>query len=94
MTADTDALFLRRKRLRFRSWHRGIREMDLILGRYADAYLDGLPPDQLDIYELILEIPDQSIYDMLVRGAPHPPEVAGPLFDALIHFANSTPLER
>lgn len=93
MTADTDALILRRKRLRFRSWHRGIREMDLILGRFADAHLDGLAPDQLDIYELVLEIPDQAAYDMLVRGAPHPVEVAGPLFEELIRFANSTPLE-
>jgi hypothetical protein len=41
----------RRKKLRFRSWHRGMREMDFVLGRFADAGIDALTGDELDQYE-------------------------------------------
>ena len=37
----------RRRKLRFRSWHRGMREMDLIMGRFADTLLDRLSEDEL-----------------------------------------------
>ena len=42
---------IRRKRLSFRSWHRGTRESDLILGRFADAHLATFDDGQLDRYE-------------------------------------------
>jgi antitoxin CptB len=51
MTDDDQIL---RKRLRFRSWHRGTREMDLILGRFADAHLAAMDRGQLDRYGRLL----------------------------------------
>ena len=65
---------IRRKRLRFRSWHRGTRELDLLLGRFADRYVDGLTPDQLDRYEALIEEPEPDIYRWISGGEPVPPK--------------------
>ena len=63
---------IRRKRLLFRSWHRGTRETDLILGRFADAHLAGFDADQLDRYEGLLECSDVDLFDW-VSGRALPP---------------------
>jgi antitoxin CptB len=52
----------RLKRLRMRSWRRGTKEMDLILGPYSDAHLGSLGPDDLDAYEALLGENDQDLY--------------------------------
>ena len=63
----------RRKRLRMRSWHRGTREMDLILGRFADARLAGLDPARLDSFDLLLSENDHDLYRW-VAGAESTPQ--------------------
>jgi antitoxin CptB len=63
---------VRRKRLLFRSWHRGTRESDLILGRFADAHLAGFDRAQLDRYEALLECADADLFDW-VSGQATPP---------------------
>jgi len=65
---------IRRKRLSFRSWHRGTRESDLILGRFADAYLTAFDEVQLDRYEALLDYPDADIFDWISGRAAPPPE--------------------
>jgi len=61
----------RRKRLLFRSWHRGTREADLLLGSFADAHLAGFDEAQLDRYEALLELPDPDLFDWMTgRCAP------------------------
>lgn len=57
-SADLDT---RRRRARFRSWHRGMREVDLILGRFADRRMARLNAAELDQYEALLEIPDGEL---------------------------------
>ena len=71
-TRSSDGLDPRRRKLLFRSWHRGIREMDLIMGRFADAYIGDLNAAQLDEYERLIEIPDRELYSWIVgeRRAP------------------------
>ena len=73
MQTGTDDLANRRKRLRFRSWHRGLKEVDLILGRFADLHLDELDAGQLDRYEVLLEISDIELYAWYA-GTREPPE--------------------
>ncbi len=68
----------RLKRLRLRSWRRGIRETDLILGRFADERLAGLDEEGLAAYEALLEEPDWDIY-YWVSGAAPVPERHAPL---------------
>jgi len=68
-----DELQLRRKRLRFRSWHRGTREMDLMLGRFADAMLARLDTEQLDRYAALLKNSDPDLYEWLTGRSAVPP---------------------
>lgn len=62
----------RLKRLRMRSWRRGMKEMDLILGPFADAGLAALTPAELDAYERLMEENDQDLY-LWVTGAAEAP---------------------
>jgi antitoxin CptB len=64
---------LRNKRLLFRSWHRGSRESDLILGRFAETYLDLFDDAQLDRYEALLACNDAEIFDWVTGRAAPPP---------------------
>ena len=63
----------RLKRLRIRSWRRGTREMDLILGRYADEALAALADAELDAYERLLEENDQDLYAWMAGSAAPDP---------------------
>jgi antitoxin CptB len=85
-TRSSDGLDIRRKRLLFRCWHRGTREMDLILGRFADAELADLTDDELDELERLIELPDPDLYAALTGDRPITAEYAGPLFDRLKAF--------
>jgi antitoxin CptB len=62
----------RRDRLRFRSWHRGTREIDLILGSFADKHLHAFTPEQMDCYEALLQENDPDLYDW-ITGKERPP---------------------
>lgn len=65
---------IRRKRLLFRSWHRGTREADLLLGSFAEACLLGFDAAQLDAYEALLECPDADLFDWIGGRRPPPPQ--------------------
>ena len=56
-TRSSDGLDLRRRKLLFRSWHRGMREMDLVMGRFADMEIGRLSEAELDEYERLVELP-------------------------------------
>ena len=60
----------RLKRLRYRSWHRGWKETDLILGEFADENLDKMSATEVDIYEQLLDENDADIWDWLVGKLP------------------------
>ncbi len=65
---------IRRKRLLFRSWHRGTREADLILGSFAEAHLARFDEDRLDQYESLLACPDAELFDWIAGRRAPPPE--------------------
>jgi antitoxin CptB len=83
---SSEGLDVRRRKLLFRSWHRGIREMDLVLGRFADLHIAGLSEPELDEYEHWLEIPDQEMFDYMKGAAAAPPTLDTPLFKRLRYF--------
>jgi antitoxin CptB len=64
----------RRKKLRFRAWRRGFREIDLILGSFADARLADLDGEQLDAFERLMDAPDQQAYAWITEQEAPPPE--------------------
>jgi antitoxin CptB len=89
---SSDGLDARRKRLLFRSWHRGMREMDLVLGRFADAQIAKLSDGELDDYERLLELPDQQFFSW-VNGTQTPqPDYDTALFRRIrdFHYAGPT----
>ena len=80
---SSDGLDDRRKRLLFRCWHRGTREMDLILGRFADAEIASLGDDELGQLEHLIEGPDPDLYAALTGDQPLAPEYASALFERI-----------
>src|SRR6202035_4800362 len=64
-TRSSGGLDDRRKRVLFRCWHRGTREMDLILGRFADAEIANLSEQELMQFEHLMDVPDPDLYAAL-----------------------------
>jgi antitoxin CptB len=85
-TRSSEGLDDRRKRLLFRCWHRGTREMDLILGRFADAEITDLTDDELADLEILIDVPDPDLYAGLTGAIPPAAEHAGALFDRIKAF--------
>ncbi|AHM05545.1 YgfY [Roseibacterium elongatum DSM 19469] len=69
---------IRIKRLRMRAWHRGIKEMDLILGGWADRHLADADAATLDAFEAVLAEADQDLYAW-VSGQANPPATLAPM---------------
>lgn len=72
LSALTDLWDDRRKKLKFRAWRRGFREIDLILGGFADRNLAALDESGLDAFESLLEANDQDVYEWITETAPPP----------------------
>lgn len=68
----------RLKRLRLRAWHRGIKEMDLILGSWADAQLAGADAATLDAFETVMAEADHDLYAW-ISGQAEPPRDLAPM---------------
>ncbi len=77
---------IRRKKLHFRSWHRGTRELDLIFGSFADAAIESLDETELDDYERLLNLQDSDLMDWLLGARPLPPEIDSPLLQRIMAF--------
>lgn len=69
----TEVREIQLKRLRFRSWRRGTREMDLILGGYIDTMSGQLDRARLDAFEALLDEPDPDLYAWVAGAAVPPP---------------------
>ncbi|HET7714483.1 MAG TPA: succinate dehydrogenase assembly factor 2 [Bauldia sp.] len=76
----------RRRRLRFRAWHRGIRETDLIMGRFADAYIETFTVEEMADFERLLEIPDRDILDWVTGASPVPKDAMTPMLGRILAF--------
>lgn len=70
----------RRKRILFRCWHRGIREMDLVLGSFADAEIETLDETELDELERIMEEEDNDLVKWVTGETPVPDAFRDGLF--------------
>ena len=79
----------RRRKLRFRAWRRGFREMDLIMGSFADSEIDRMSETDLDEFERLLATPDWEVYAWLVGKADVPANFKSPVLDRLIAFRYS-----
>ena len=82
-SADLDP---RRRRTLFRAWHRGIREMDLIMGRFADAEIGDLSEAELGLFEGLIEVPDRDLFRWLTGEDPVPENYDTAVFRRLKAF--------
>ncbi len=76
----------RRRRLLFRAWRRGVREMDLIVGRFADARIEEFDATELEAFEQLIEIPNAELYAWIVGDEAVPSEQDTPVLRQLISF--------
>ncbi len=76
----------RRKRLLFRCTHRGVRELDIILGQFARAFLPQMDSQQLDDFESLLEADDNDLYEWISGRTVPPPVMDTHVIKLLINF--------
>ena len=86
-SADLDP---RRRKILFRAWHRGMRETDLIMGRFADAEIGGLSEAELDEFERLIEVLDRDLLSWITGEAQVPENYDSALFRRLKRFHNHT----
>lgn len=77
----------RRKKMFYRSWHRGNKEMDLYLGQFARDRLAGMSEEQADAFEQILDLDDHSLYAWITRKEELPANLAAmPLMQEILDY--------
>ncbi len=79
----------RRKRLLFRSRHRGMQETDILLGGFARRHLSELTDEQLDQFETLLEESDNDLFDWITGRTAVPPALDNGVMKLLWNFKNS-----
>lgn len=72
------------KRLYYQSWHRGCKETDLLLGRFADSALPNLSATELDAYEALLDEPDSYIWKWFSGELPLASEHDNSVWEKLV----------
>lgn len=85
-TRSSAELSPRRRRILFRAWHRGIREMDLVLGQFADAEIADLPESDLDELETIMDEQDQDLIRWVIGAEPVPLHFQTPLYEKIASY--------
>lgn len=88
MVTETDAA--RRRKLRFRAWHRGTKEMDLIMGTFADRHVADMNEAELAIFETLIDVPDRELFAWISGSEPIPAEHRSDLLDRLCQVRLST----
>lgn len=71
------------KRLSYRSWHRGCKETDMVLGTYCNQRISGLDEDKLALFEAFLDEDDAEIWAWLTEKTPCPNAEYAPLLNEL-----------
>jgi antitoxin CptB len=92
-TRSSAGLDARRRRLLYRSWHRGTREMDLIMGRFADAAIGELTEAEVGELEQLADVPDPELYAWLIGSRPVPGNHDVAVFRRLRDFHALRPAE-
>ena len=81
-----DNISITRKRLIFRSWHRGTREIDLMLGGFADAHIPQFNEAQLVAYDRFLKNSDPDIFNWITGQEPVPPAEDNAVVTLMLKF--------
>lgn len=74
------------KRMLFRAWHRGMQEADFVYGRFADKHLPDMTDEELEQFDVLLELLDQDVLDWVFGREPVPAAYDWPITRAMISF--------
>ncbi|HUC49981.1 MAG TPA: succinate dehydrogenase assembly factor 2 [Xanthobacteraceae bacterium] len=91
---SSEGLDERRRKLLFRAWRRGVREMDLIVGRFADVSIDKFDEPALDEFERLMEVPNAALYAWVTGDETAPAEHDSAVLRDLIVFHAKTAAQR
>ncbi|MCW1839379.1 succinate dehydrogenase assembly factor 2 [Prosthecomicrobium hirschii] len=83
---SSDGLAPARKRALFRAWHRGTKEMDLLLGTFADAHLAVLSEADFEDFVQLMEVPDTDLFAWIIDRQDTPGNYDTPVFRQLKAF--------
>ncbi len=83
---EHEAIETRRRRALFRATHRGTKEMDWMLGKYAEAHLSGMDGAMLDEFEQLLSIADPDLNNWIITPDLIENRAFGPLISAIRTF--------
>ncbi|NUY39843.1 succinate dehydrogenase assembly factor 2 [Wolbachia endosymbiont of Litomosoides brasiliensis] len=87
----TDTSLLRKK-LTYRSWHRGCKETDILLGHFVLKYLDKFSLDELIEYEKIVDLDDYELYCYITCKVNLPSNLSSEMVNLIAHFIKANPL--
>ena len=73
---SSGGLDARRRRVLFRAWRRGLREMDLVMGQFADMNLPSMDEAELGEFERLLDVPDPQVLAWITGDGSPPPSFA------------------
>jgi antitoxin CptB len=93
-TRSSEGLEMRRRRALYRAWHRGTRELDLLLGRFADHFIEELDERELGDFEQLLDASEPELTAWILEGTPVPDRYDTDLFAKLhtfLHLPNRKP---
>ena len=85
-TRSSEHLDPRQRKLLFRAWHRGMREMDLVLGSFADAEIDRLSAEEADEFERLLHVNDADFLKWVTGEQPVPAQIDTPLMRRILDY--------
>jgi antitoxin CptB len=85
-TISSEGLEVRRRRLLFRAWHRGMREVDLITGRFADAHIANLSEADVEEFERLMDVAEPDLLAWVMGATPTPAEYDTALFHKMRTF--------
>lgn len=83
-----------RKQLLYRAMHRGFKEADIVIGRFAEANLAQMSADELDEFRALLEVPDQDLYGWIIGRDEAPSNFQGSVLEALQAFDVAATMDR
>jgi antitoxin CptB len=76
----------RRRKCLYRAWHRGTREMDLIMGPFAEAHLTGMSETDLTDFESLIDVPDRELFSWISGSEAIPAPYDLPVLQNMIAF--------
>ena len=91
---DTDVFAIRLKRILYRANHRGMRELDMLIGQFADQRVAGFTVAEADEFERLLDVQEPDLMAWITGLQPVPASYDTPLFRQMLSLAGTLSVEK